>query len=656
MILNAAAHAGEIAWTPTEGVAENLQRFGEMLAAAGLIDATDYDTVWAWSVRNTARFWEEFAAFAGVRMGGTRGDTISGDQMPDIVWFSGRTVNFAEHLLRDRQGVAVITIDEDGHRTEHRWEQVREHVASLAGTLRTWGIVPGDRIAAVLPNVYEAFVGFLATAAIGAVWSICAPEFGKGAVVSRFAQLEPRVLLASNGYRHGGKDRDRSEEIASIIESLPTLERVVWVTGIAGPNPPIAPASTAWSEVISTTPPIAPRFEQVEFSHPLWVLFSSGTTGVPKGIVHGHGGILLEMLKMLLLQSELRPGDRYLNIASTSWVLWNTLVSAVAVGAVPVLVDGSPTFPALDRMWQIAREESVAVIGVSAGFIHACRKADLDLRGSLPTLRTIQVTGSPLSEDGFRWILDRVGDVWVSSMSGGTDIGSVFVAGSPSLPVRIGRIPARALGVDAQAWSADGRSLTGEPGELVIISPMPSMPLYFWGDEDGSRYRDAYFGPFPGVWCHGDLIEFDGDGSSVILGRSDATLNRHGLRLGPADIYRVVEDLPQVVEALVVGAELGDEDYFMPLFVHLAPGVSEGSAAGAIQTAIRAELSARYLPDAIVVMAAIPHTRTGKKLEVPVKRLLQGSALEAVVSPGAVDDYALLEQYAHYAERRESGS
>lgn len=649
MIVDGASKPGEVAWLPNEGWSTNLDQFAARLLSQGLIAEANYEAVWAWSVAQPEEFWTQFAEFAQVHLDPAAGPVFTGDEMPAVSWFPGRKVNFAEHLLREGDGVAVITINEQGERTEHDWGRLRADVGAVGRALRDWGIVPGDRVTAVLSNTYEALVGLLAASSVGAVWSICSPEFGSGAIISRFAQLEPRILLATPGYRLGGRDRDRSREIGEVIEALPTLEKVIWVDSYGSPYPSSAVPAQRWSDIVSHDVAVTPEFERVDFSHPLWVLFSSGTTGVPKGIVHGHGGVLLEMLKMLLLHSELKQGDRYLSIASTSWVVWNTLASAIAVGAVPVLVDGSPTYPTPDRVWRIASQESVAAIGMSAGYVHSCRKANLDLRGTLPSLRTVQVTGSPLSVDGFRWILDRVGDVWVSSMSGGTDIASVFVAGSPSLPVRLGRIPARALAVDAQAWNEQGESVLGQAGELVVTSPMPSMPLFFWGDTTGARYRSAYFEKFPGSWCHGDVIDFDADGSSFIHGRSDSTLNRNGLRMGPADIYRVVEDLPEVLEALVVGAELNSEDYFMPLFVQLSDGSDAKSAQENIRAAIRRELSGRYLPDEIVTMRRIPHTRTGKKLEVPVKRLLQGAALDEVVSAGAVDDITVMEEYAVYA-------
>ncbi|WP_447913631.1 acetoacetate--CoA ligase [Microbacterium phyllosphaerae] len=657
MIVDADARDGEVIWQPdpTSIPETGVACFADHLRRHGVAIGESYDELWQWSVDRPDLFWQSFADFSDVEFGGHRGPVVTGDRMPDTRWFPGRTVNFARHLLERHEGVALLSIDEDGATTETSWSALRDEVAALAGHLRAVGVVSGDRVVGILPNVREAVVGLLATASIGAIWSVCAPEFGPGAIVSRFAQLEPKVALIAPGYRLGGRDRDRSEEFAEILTELQSLQQVIWVTSHSGVDAPSSSVpSVEWSDAVAV--PADLRFDDVEFSHPLWVLFSSGTTGIPKGIVHGHGGALLEELKLLRIHGDLRPGDRYFNVASTSWVLWNSLVSALAVGATAVLVDGNPAYPSLDRVWEVVESAHVAVLGVSAGFIHSCAKTDLrpSKDHDLATLRCVQVTGSPLSADGFRWVYSQVGDVWLTSMSGGTDIASIFVGGVPTLPVRVGYIQAPALGVRTESWDDEGDPVRGK-GELVVTAPMPSMPLRLWGDEDGSRYRASYFEAFPGVWRHGDFVEFTSAGI-LIHGRSDSTLNRNGLRLGPADIYAAVEALPQVVEALVIGAEIGAEGYYMPLFVHLAPDVVEDEARELIKDAIRSSLSVRYLPDDIVVVRAIPHTRTGKKLEVPIKRLLQGATLRDVVDRGAVDDPALLDEFEAFASRRSVGS
>lgn len=651
MIIDPTAADGEVIWEPDPAHLADAQteRFAAFVRARGIPLGEGYQALWEWSVEDPDAFWSSFVEFAGVRLGGEPGPVRNGEPMPATRWFPGRTVNFARHLLDAREGTAVIALAEDGAVEEISFDALRAEVAALAAHLRSLGVGTGDRVVAVLPNVPEAVVGLLATASIGAVWSVCSPEFGPGAIVSRFAQLEPKAVLATPGYRLAGKDRDRQAELADVLRQLPTVAGVVWVTRHSSsvPAPVTAAPAVEWRDLPAATGPL--EFADVEFSHPLWVLFSSGTTGVPKGIVHGHGGALLEELQMLLFGGDLRPGDRFFSVASTSWVVWNSLISALGVGATAVLVDGNPTFPTLDRVWEITAQTRAAVLGLGAGFVHACAKSDLVPRRDhdLSALREIQVTGSPLSADGFRWVYQNVGDVWLVSMSGGTDIAGCFVGGAPTEPVRVGYIQAPALGAKVESWDEAGRPTSGK-GELVITVPMPSMPLYLWGDTDGSRYRSSYFETYPGVWRHGDFVEVS-DKGILILGRSDSTLNRNGIRLGSADIYAVVEALPEVAEAMVVGAEIGIEGYYLPLFVSVRDGVSEEAATSAIERAIRANLSARYLPDEIVLMRAIPHTKTGKKLEVPVKRLLQGADLRDVVDLGAVDDAALLEEYAAFA-------
>jgi len=649
VIVNADAAEGDIIWQPdSDRSPARIEQFAAFARARGAELSEGYAALWRWSVDRPDEFWPTFVEFMGVRLGGDPGPVHDDAPMPDTRWFPGRTLNYARHLLEDREGTAILAVAEDGAIEEISFDVLREQVAALAAHLRECGVQPGDRVAAVLPNIPAAVVGLLATASVGAVWSVCSPEFGPGAITSRFGQLEPKVLIAAPGCRLGGRDRDRTAEIAQVLGQLPSVEEVVWVTAhspsVAPPD--IAAPSVRWEDILAAADAMEPEYVDVDFSHPLWVLFSSGTTGVPKGIVHGHGGALLEILKMLAFGGDMGQGDRYLSVASTSWVVWNSLASAIGVGAVSVLLDGNPTHPSADHVWEVAAATKATVLSVGGGFLHACAKSDLmpSSDHDLSALREIQVTGSPLSAAGFRWVYRAVGDVWLASMSGGTDIAGCFVGGVPTEPVRVGYIQAPALGVRVESWDDAGHP-TGDQGELVVTAPMPSMPLFFWRDADGSRYRSSYFETFPGVWRHGDFMQIS-DRGIQILGRSDSTLNRNGIRLGSADIYAVVEALPQIEEALVVGAELGAEDYYMPLFVKLAAGVGEQEAKDAVTAAIREHLSVRYLPDDLIPMRAIPHTRTGKKLEVPVKRLIQGAAVTEVVDPGAVDDAALLGEYA----------
>ncbi|MER5521703.1 acetoacetate--CoA ligase [Streptomyces sp. NPDC002763] len=641
--------AHDVLWTPSPARQEGSELVRYRRGLKDYDGGDDYLDLWRWSTQDLGRFWESVADFEDVRLGGTPTGPVAPREMPGGTWFPGRTANYAEHVLRRCPGEALVVVDDDGTSHQLSRAELRGQVAALSAALRRMGVAHGDRVAAVLPNRAEAVVGLLACAAVGAVWSVCSPEFGADGVLSRFAQLEPKVLMLTDGYHYGGRTHERTDEMRTVIDRLPSVEHVLWVDHLRPGSLPTADRPVSpWGTV--TAGGGEPEFDELPFDHPLWVLFSSGTTGAPKGIVHGHGGVLLEHLKVLRLHSDLRVGDRFLNVASTSWVVWNMLVSGLAVGATIVLLDGNPGRPDLGRVFRVADEHDVDTLGVSAGYLHACLKAGLaPERGAL---RTVQVTGSPLSTDGFRWVHDRLGDVWLTSMSGGTDVCSIFVGGAPTLPVRVGRIQAPALGVCVEAWDEDGKPVVGERGELVITQPMPSMPLRFWNDPDGRRYRESYFSVYAGAWRHGDFIEFEPDGSSVIHGRSDSTLNRQGVRMGPADIYRVVEALPEVREALVVGAELGEDAYYMPLFVALQEDADPEEVARRVNQVLREELSPRHVPDEVVPMRGIPHTRTGKKIEVPVKRLLQGASLSDVVDLGAVDDSALLQEYAEFAHTR----
>lgn len=636
----------DIVWSPDESFLESLAftHFCEWLRDTGRANAEqtrDYASVHEWSIADVERFWCAFAEYVDVPLDMPAGARATPATLPGGEWFPGCTVNYAAVALgSERDGDAVVALDEDGTRRTLSWAELRDQVGAVAAYLRSNGVVKGSRVCAVLPNRLEAVVAFLATASLGAVWSVVAPEFGVEAIVARLHQLEPVVVIATATYDYNGKVVDRREVLAEVLAALPTVGHVIWV-GETRVQAPSWMSSSTWKDAHAR----AARWvaEPTSFSDPLWVLSSSGTTGVPKGIVHGHGGVVLEHLKTLTLHSVLRPRDRLFVIGSTSWVVWNMLVSGLLRGATIVLLDGNPAYPSVDRAFEVAEAEGVRMVALGAAYLHAAMRAGIcpAERHDLSKLAMLQVTGSPLIPDAYTWVSENVGELWLASTSGGTDVAGIFLGGAPQDPVRAGRLQRAALGVAAAAWNADGQPVTGEPGELVITEPMPSMPLYFWNDPDGERFRDAYFATFPGVWRHGDLVEFDPDGSSVILGRSDSTLNRNGVRLGPADLYRVAEGLAGVNEALVVGVERGDE-YYMPMFVHLTDDADEEETIASIRAAIRAALSPRYLPDAIIPVTAIPHTRTGKKLEVPIKRLIQGASLDTVVDPGSVDDFPAL--------------
>ncbi|MFI2212976.1 acetoacetate--CoA ligase [Streptomyces sp. NPDC020141] len=617
-----------------------------------------YPALHRWSVEHLEDFWRALADWSDVRFSTPYESVLADRAMPGARWFPGAALNYAEHALRaadERPGEpALLHVDETHGPAETSWAELRRQVGALAAQLRALGVRPGDRVSGYLPNIPQAVTALLATAAVGAVWTSCAPDFGARSVLDRFQQVEPVVLFAVDGYRYGGKEHDRTETVAELRRELPTLRAVVHIPLLGAPAPD---GALDWSAV--TSGDAEPVFEQVPFDHPLWVLYSSGTTGLPKAIVQSQGGILLEHLKQLALQCDLGPGDRFFWYTSTGWMMWNFLVSGLLTGTTVVLYDGSPGHPAVDAQWSVAERTGATFFGTSAAYVMACRKAGVHPARDhdLSRVRCVATTGSPLPPDGFRWLHDEFADsgadLWIASVSGGTDVCSCFAGAVPTLPVHIGELQAACLGTDLRSWDPHGEPLIGEVGELVVVNPMPSMPIRFWNDPDGSRYRESYFEMFPGVWRHGDWITLTDRGSVIIHGRSDSTLNRQGVRMGSADIYEAVERLPEIRESLVIGLEEPEGGYWMPLFVHLADGaVLDQDLRDRITRTIREQLSPRHVPDDIVEIPAVPHTLTGKRLEVPVKRLLQGTALTQAVNPGSVDDVGLLTFYEDLARTR----
>jgi acetoacetyl-CoA synthetase len=630
-----------IVWTPSpERVASaTITRYREWLNETRGLSLDDYADLWQWSVDELEDFWASIWEFFEVAASAPYERVLTTRKMPGADWFPGARLSYAQHVLRGRaeDDVAIRHASELRPLGEWTWGELRARAGAVAGALRDAGVVAGDRVAAYLPNIPETVAAFLGCASIGATWSSCAPEFGVRSVVDRFAQIEPKVLLAVDGYRYGGTDFDRSETIAALERELPTLQRTLVLPYLAGGD---------WE-----LPPAELEFAQLPFDHPLWVLYSSGTTGLPKAIVHGQGGILLEHLKKLRLHLDARAGDRLFWFTTTGWMMWNFLVGGLLSEASIVLFDGNPAYPDLSTLWDLADAAGITCFGTSAGYLAACQKADLHPRAGrdLSRLDSVGSTGSPLAAEGFDWVRDRLGeDVWLFSTSGGTDVCTAFVGGVPTLPVYRGELQARALGAKVEAWSEDGRALVGEVGELVITEPMPSMPLYLWGDEDGSRYRESYFATFPGVWRHGDWIEITERGTAIITGRSDATINRGGVRMGTSEIYRSVLALDEVLDALVVDVPDG-EGSRMTLFVVLRDGGALDEWLEAeIRRRIRDDCSPRHVPDAVLAAPEIPRTLSGKILEVPVKRLLMGAPAAEVASrdslanPEALDWFARL--------------
>jgi acetoacetyl-CoA synthetase len=610
-----------------------------------------YEELHRWSVDDLEGFWSAVWEHFAVR-GHSPYDAVLGRrEMPGAEWFPGATLNYAEHALglldnpdQDADETAVLGYSQTRDRVELTWGQLRDQVARARAGLQRLGVGRGDRVVAYLPNIPETLVAFLAAASLGAIWASCAPEFGARSVVDRFGQVEPKILLAVAGYGYGSKDVDRREQVAEIREGLPTVEHVVHVP--YGAN--TLPDAVSWDALVGEPGELA--FEPVPFAHPLAVLFSSGTTGKPKAIIHGHGGILLEHLKNHALSWDLGPGDRILWFSTTAWMMWNALVSALLVRASIVMIDGNPLHPDIRWQWRLAEETGATLMGASPGFLMACRKEGVEpaKEFDLSRLRQIGAAGSPLPPEGYRWVAEQFGpDVLLNVGSGGTDICSGIVQGSPLQPVWAGEISGPCLGIDAKAFDDKGEQVVGELGELVITAPLPSMPVGFWGDPDGTRYRDTYFDVYPGVWRHGDWVRFSEVGSAIIAGRSDATLNRGGVRLGTAEFYRVVEELPEIADSLVVHLEdpAGGNGQLL-LFVRPADGVElDDALRRRISTTLRTELSPRHIPDRIAAVPVIPHNRTGKKLELPVKKILLGAAPDEVASRDVLADPTALDAF-----------
>jgi acetoacetyl-CoA synthetase len=629
-----------------------LARFLEWLRAERGLEFASYPELHAWSVSDLDGFWSAVAEFFAVRFH-TRPTAVLGRRdMPGAEWFPGATLNYAEHALTGHEGTAVIAYSQTRDRAELTWEQLREQVARARAGLQRLGVGRGDRVVAYAPNIPETLVAFLATASLGAVWASCAPEFGARSVIDRFAQVEPTVLLVVPGYTYGEKPIDRTAEVAAVRAGLPTVRHVVTIPYGAG----AVPDALAWDELLAAPHGTARgelAFDPVPFAHPLCVLFSSGTTGRPKAIVHGHGGVLLEQLKNHALSWDLRPGDRILWFSTTAWMMWNALVGGLLVGAGIVLIDGNPVHPDVGWQWRLAEESGATLMGASPGWLMACRAAGLEpaRRHDLSRIRQLGAAGSPLPPEGYRWVAEHFPGVLLNVGSGGTDVCSGIVQGGPWQPVVEGEISGPALAVAAAAFDADGKPVVGELGELVITEPMPSMPVGFWGDPDGTRYRDAYFDVYPGVWRHGDWVRFSESGSVIVAGRSDATLNRGGVRLGTAEFYAVVEELPEVTDSLVVHLEdpAGGPGELVLFVVPAAGGTLDDALRGRIARELRTALSPRHVPDRIVAVPAVPRNRTGKKLELPAKRILLGAAPDEVASRDVLADPTSLDAFVELA-------
>ncbi|MGI8920681.1 MAG: acetoacetate--CoA ligase [Solirubrobacteraceae bacterium] len=643
-------------WTPSKERIERatMTRYQRWLAEHRGVRTEGYDELWQWSVDEIEAFWSSICEFLDLRFETPAQRVLGRREMPGAEWFPGARVSYAEHIFRGRDGrgeedVVIRHASELRELGEWTRGDLRRHTAAIAAGLRAQGVQAGDRVVAYLPNIPETVAAFFACASIGAVWSSCSPDFGVRSVVDRFAQIQPTVLLAVDGYRYGGRDFDRLDVVARLQAEMPSL-RATAVLGYLDPTPDLdrlAANTMTWDQLEAAGAGSPPTFEPLDFDHPLWVLYSSGTTGLPKPIVHGQGGILLEHSKKHHLHVDAQAGDRVFWFTTTGWMMWNFLVSILLTDASIVLYDGNPGHPDLGTLWDLAERTGMTCLGTSASYIASCMKAELQPARDrdLSALDSVGSTGSPLSPEGFQWVYDQLGaDTWLFSTSGGTDVCTAFVGGVPILPVYRGELQGRALGAKVEAWDPDGRSLVDEVGELVISEPMPSMPIYFWGDDDGSRYRESYFTMYPGVWRHGDWITITERGTAVISGRSDSTINRGGIRMGTSEIYRAVLAVDEVVDALVVDLPKEGTEGWMPLFVVLRDGFAlDDQLVAQIKRRIREDCSPRHVPNELRQIAEVPRTLSGKLLEVPVKRILMGTppekaaSRESLANPSALD-------------------
>jgi len=646
-------------WTPTpERIRDsNLRHYMDWLRTARGLDFPDYDSLWRWSVGDLEAFWGSLWAYFDIRATKPYSRVLGRATMPGAEWFIGAELNFVDQILRHATDArpAILYASETTGLQSLSWADLVSRTASVAAHLRHAGVRRGDRVVAFAPNTPETIIAFMATTSIGAVWSVCSPDMGLQSVLDRFRQIEPAAMFAVQGVHYNGKPQDRSGVVREIIAALPSLREVVVMpdnSGLTLPPPEIR--HTGWADIVAR--PGAMQVEAVPVDHPLWVVYSSGTTGLPKPIVHGHGGTLIEMLKGAVLHNNLKSSDVFHWYSSTGWIMWNAQVTGLLVGATIAIYDGSPSWPDWGQLWRFAGAAKLTFFGAGAAFYASCMKAGIHPRqtADLSALRGLGSTGSPLSEEAYAWIYREFDpDTWLNTISGGTDFAGAFVAGCMLLPIYAGEMQCRCLGANIQALDDQGRPLTDEVGELVCVSPIPSMPVFLWNDPDGKRYHESYFDLYPGLWRHGDWIRITPRGGAVIYGRSDATINRHGLRLGTSEIYRAVEELPEVLDSLVVDLEVLGRESYMPLFVVLRDGISlDDALKQRINDAIRRAVSARFVPNDIFQVKEVPRTLSGKKLEVPVKKLLLGQPLEKVANPGTMSNPGSLAWFVDFAARR----
>jgi acetoacetyl-CoA synthetase len=666
--------SGELLWQPSEERIRDagITRYRQWLKESRGLTFENYDDLWTWSTTHIEDFWESVWQFGGVISHSPYDQVLVSRTMPGARWFEGATLNYAEHALaygiapEHRDQLALIAESEVRGRTELSWQQLRLQVGALADTLRGLGVQSGDRVVAYMPNIPETAAAMLATTSLGGIWSCTAPDMGAVGVLDRFRQIEPAVLFAIDGYRYGGRDFDRRTIVEQLVKQLPTVKAVIFLPYLDSQaellfndidrKVSVIPFSEAVSKLQD------PLFTPLPFSTPLWIVYSSGTTGMPKPIVHGHGGVVIQTFKAGLLHGDSKPGDRTFWFSSTNWIMWNSTLNGLINGVTVMLFDGNPGYPDVSTLWRFAERERINGFGTSPAFISLCIKDGINPGRDfdLSDLKSLGCTGSPLSEEGYRWVYSHVkADVRLGCISGGTDPGACFLTTSSILPVYAGEMQCRELGIATHAFNDAGESVIDEVGELVVTQPMPSMPLFFWGDTDGSRYFGSYFETYPGVWCHGDwvrLIPRPEAISGIIYGRSDSTINRHGIRMGTSEIYRVVEAFDEVLDALVVDLEYLNKASFMALFVVLRDPVMTSELRARINAAIRTQLSSRHVPDGIFVIPSVPRTLSGKKLEIPVKKILLGMDVAKAVNRDSMANPESIDWFIAFAQARNDNS
>lgn len=652
---------GSLLWEPSAQTIEkaNLTHYINWLAKTKGLKFANYHELWNWSVTEVAAFWHSIWEYFEIKASKQPTEILAEREMPGAKWFVGAELNYAENFFTKMtdQRPAMLYKAEDAPTIEVSWQEVYDKTNALAQVLREMGVQRGDRVVSYMPHIPETIIAVLAVASVGAIWSSCSPDFGSRSVLDRFQQIEPKVLFAVDGYRYGGKDFDRRDVVAELQANLPTVEQTILVPLISDGREITQLQNTVlWPEALNNAqPPAEMDFEQVPFDHPLWVLYSSGTTGLPKPIVQGHGGILLEHVKALALHLDLKPEDKFFWFTSTGWMMWNFLVGGLLTGCTIVLYNGSAGYPDMNALWELAAETGMTYFGTSAAFVSACIKAKIrpSEQYDLSRIRAVGSTGSPLTVDGFQWIYDNVNDhLALESVSGGTDLCTAFVGGCRLLPIYAGEIQGASLGAKVQAYDNDGRPIVDEVGELVITEPMPSMPLFFWNDPHNERYIGSYFEMFPGIWRHGDWIKFNERGGCVIYGRSDSTINRQGIRMGTSEIYQAVEALPEIVDSLIIDLELLGRESYMPLFVVLREGEAlTDELQKRIKQRIREDASPRHVPNEIFAIEQVPYTLSGKKMEVPIRRILLGQDVHKAANPGAMRNPESIQYFVAMAER-----